>query len=194
MLKPVGSRLRHQFPYCSRTHKRSRAPDPLELRPPSDLGSTSQIRTRMISSSMDEERIAKRRRLHLVDNDDDQSVSLSTLHTKESATTLALSASTSTSSSLTHPISPPAIKRSKKVSIDLTKDDNPQTSGSVAPDVSKQHTSSGTELPSPIHLTKVEGLSSALNLDTFSLQDLVGDPLIRECWVFNYLFDVEFLM
>ncbi|MCJ1283186.1 hypothetical protein MMC26_002513 [Xylographa opegraphella] len=87
------------------------------------------------------------------------------------------------------------IRRSKEVSVDLTEEHILPTSGSVAPDIAKQYTPSGIELiPSPIHLTKVEGLSSALNIDTFSLQDLVGDPLIRECWVFNYLFDVEFLI
>ena len=49
-------------------------------------------------------------------------------------------------------------------------------------------------LPSPIHLTRVDGLSHANNIDCLSLSDLVGDPLIRECWAFNYLFDVNFLL
>jgi len=26
------------------------------------------------------------------------------------------------------------------------------------------------------------------------LRDILGDPMIRECWQFNYLFDVDFLM
>lgn len=26
------------------------------------------------------------------------------------------------------------------------------------------------------------------------LRDLLGDPMIRECWQFNYLFDVDYLM
>ena len=149
----------------------------------------------MISSSIDEERKAKRRRLHLVNNNENRSAVHSTLQTNNSTTTLTLNANVSTSSSLTRPISPPITRRSKYVSVDLTEEDTLSTSESVAPDISKQHTHSGIELiPSPIHLTKVEGLSSALNIDTFSLQDLVGDPLIKECWVFNYLFDVEFLM
>ena len=47
---------------------------------------------------------------------------------------------------------------------------------------------------SPIMLNRIEGLSDYSNLDTMSLRDIVGDPLIKECWVFNYLFDVDFLL
>lgn len=32
------------------------------------------------------------------------------------------------------------------------------------------------------------------NEDTVRLRDILGDPMIRECWQFNYLFDVDFLM
>ena len=49
-------------------------------------------------------------------------------------------------------------------------------------------------LSSPIHLIRVDGLPDASNIDCLSLSDLVGDPLIRECWAFNYLFDVDFLL
>ncbi|MCJ1434157.1 hypothetical protein MMC27_003524 [Xylographa pallens] len=144
---------------------------------------------------MDEEPKAKRRRLHPVDQNESRTAIRSMLHANNGATTLNPSANVSTSSSLTRPISPPIIRRSKQASIDLTEEDIPSTGGSVAPDLLEEYTHSGIKLiPSPIHLTKVEGLSSALNIDTFSLQDLVGDPLIRECWVFNYLFDVEFLI
>ena len=54
--------------------------------------------------------------------------------------------------------------------------------------------SSSRWIPSPIHLTRVEGLSLANNVDCLSLGDLIGNPLIKECWAFNYLFDVEFLL
>ena len=49
-------------------------------------------------------------------------------------------------------------------------------------------------LPSPIHLTRVDGLSHENNIDCLSLGDLIGDPLIKECWAFNYLFDIDFLL
>lgn len=50
--------------------------------------------------------------------------------------------------------------------------------------------------PSPIQLTHIRDLpaSSGHNTDTVRLRDILGDPLIRECWQFNYLFDVDFLM
>ncbi|KAI5288631.1 hypothetical protein KEM54_005051, partial [Ascosphaera aggregata] len=35
---------------------------------------------------------------------------------------------------------------------------------------------------------------SGNNVDTVQLQDILGDPLIKECWQFNYCFDVDWLM
>ncbi|KAI4087243.1 MAG: hypothetical protein LQ344_006926 [Seirophora lacunosa] len=42
---------------------------------------------------------------------------------------------------------------------------------------------------SPIQLSTVSGLPASSNIDTWSLGDILGDPLIKECWLFNYLFD-----
>ena len=47
---------------------------------------------------------------------------------------------------------------------------------------------------SPIKLSTVNGVSASDNIDTLSLRDILGDPLIKECWLFNYLFDVDFIM
>lgn len=47
---------------------------------------------------------------------------------------------------------------------------------------------------SPVQLTAVKDLHPSLNIDTISLKDILGDPLIKECWLFNYLFDVDFVM
>lgn len=51
-------------------------------------------------------------------------------------------------------------------------------------------------VPSPIQLTHIKDLpdQKGLNIDTVKLRDILGDPMIRECWQFNYLFDVDFLM
>ncbi|KAI1335877.1 phospholipase D/nuclease [Xylariaceae sp. FL0016] len=49
-------------------------------------------------------------------------------------------------------------------------------------------------LPSPFRLTTIKGLPPDSNADTVSLSDLLGDPLIAECWEFNYLHDIDFLM
>lgn len=48
--------------------------------------------------------------------------------------------------------------------------------------------------PSPIQVSTVSGLPASSNIDTVSLGDILGDPLIKECWLFNYLFDVDFIM
>ncbi|PNY26059.1 tyrosyl-DNA phosphodiesterase [Tolypocladium capitatum] len=47
---------------------------------------------------------------------------------------------------------------------------------------------------SPWQLTWIRDLPEELNQDAVSLKDLLGDPLIRECWEFNYLHDIAFLM
>ncbi|KAI9839277.1 MAG: hypothetical protein M1819_003272 [Sarea resinae] len=49
-------------------------------------------------------------------------------------------------------------------------------------------------VPSPIQLTRIRDLPPSSNVDTISLSDIIGDPLIKECWQFNYLYDVDFLM
>jgi hypothetical protein len=49
-------------------------------------------------------------------------------------------------------------------------------------------------LPSPVHLTRIHDLPDSSNVDTVGLHDLLGDPLIKECWNFNYLFDLNFVM
>jgi hypothetical protein len=49
-------------------------------------------------------------------------------------------------------------------------------------------------LPSPIQLTRIRDLPSSNNIDTVSLRDLIGDPMIKECWQFNFLLDLDFIM
>lgn len=49
-------------------------------------------------------------------------------------------------------------------------------------------------VPSPVQLIAIKDLHASLNIDTISLKDILGDPLIKECWLFNYLFDVDFVM
>ncbi|KAJ6444480.1 tyrosyl-DNA phosphodiesterase [Purpureocillium lavendulum] len=49
-------------------------------------------------------------------------------------------------------------------------------------------------LPSPWQLTRIRDLPEKFNRDAVSLKDLLGDPLISECWEFNFLHDLHFLM
>lgn len=47
---------------------------------------------------------------------------------------------------------------------------------------------------SPWQLTWIRDLPESLNKDAVTLKDLLGDPLVCECWEFNYLHDIPFLM
>ena len=53
---------------------------------------------------------------------------------------------------------------------------------------------SRTVFPSPVQLNFVEQLPAPSNVDCVSLGSILGDPMIRECWLFNYLFDMDFVM
>ena len=83
--------------------------------------------------------------------------------------------------SLTHPISPPTKKRKLAVTIE---DEKPSRHSSPQPRTFK----------SPFQLTKIRDLPPEMNRDTVKLKDILGDPLISECWEFNYLHDIDFLM
>ncbi|PGH30971.1 tyrosyl-DNA phosphodiesterase 1 [[Emmonsia] crescens] len=52
------------------------------------------------------------------------------------------------------------------------------------------------DIPSPIQLTHIRDFPASPdnNTDAVKLRDILGDPLIKECWQFNYMFDVDFLM
>lgn len=49
-------------------------------------------------------------------------------------------------------------------------------------------------MKSPFQLTRINDLPPASNADTVTLKGILGDPLISECWEFNYLHDLDFLM
>lgn len=49
-------------------------------------------------------------------------------------------------------------------------------------------------LPSPIQLTRIRDLPAAQNVDTVSLHDILGDPLIKEVWNFNYLHNIDYVL
>lgn len=51
-----------------------------------------------------------------------------------------------------------------------------------------------TTSSSPVQLISIKDMPSSYNIDTISLRDILGEPLIQECWIFNYLFDVDFVM
>ena len=98
-------------------------------------------------------------------------------------------------------ISPPP-KRNPSVShgklkgtlIDLTKDevevneDDANQSDAILGSISPRL------VPSPIQLNHVQDLPAKGNVETLKLSDILGDPMIQECRLFNYLFDIDFIM
>jgi tyrosyl-DNA phosphodiesterase-1 len=86
--------------------------------------------------------------------------------------------------SLTHPVSPPPKKRRLATPAQDDKVAEEPSAPPRAPQVFK----------SPFRLTKIRDLPPEMNRDTLSLEDILGDPLIAECWEFNYLHDIDFLM
>jgi tyrosyl-DNA phosphodiesterase-1 len=55
-------------------------------------------------------------------------------------------------------------------------------------------TSSTNYVLSPFQLTHIRDLRPHQNVDAVQLKDILGDPMIKECWNFNFLFDIDFVM
>lgn len=49
-------------------------------------------------------------------------------------------------------------------------------------------------LPSPIQLTSIRDLPASENVDTVGIKDILGDVMIKEAWIFNYLVDLDWVM
>ncbi|OQV07066.1 hypothetical protein CLAIMM_11552 [Cladophialophora immunda] len=70
-----------------------------------------------------------------------------------------------------------------------------RTGSDVRSSVAEAKPASATKLlPSPFRLTTIRDLPPSKNVDSISLHDILGNPLIKEAWVFNYCFDVDWLM
>ncbi len=83
--------------------------------------------------------------------------------------------------SLGYPISPPRKRARQEEAPGLTAERQVPPRG-------------GQTFDSPIQLTRIRDLPPEANVDTVTLKDVLGDPLIAECWEFNYLHDIDFLM
>ncbi|KAF2673472.1 tyrosyl-DNA phosphodiesterase [Microthyrium microscopicum] len=93
--------------------------------------------------------------------------------------------------SFERPISPPPRK---------SRDPNIVPSPTVGTkDTSEKNTAKATsssDIPrkSAFRLTTISDLDDASNIDTISIQDILGDPLLKEVWLFDYLFNLDFCM
>lgn len=94
-----------------------------------------------------------------------------------------------TSSSLQRPISPPCLKRKPLPTA------GPCSNG-AAPTQRRARNGHAqpTFVPSPVQLTRIEDLQPSQNLDAVGLKEILGGSLIEECWNFNFLFDLDFVM
>lgn len=103
----------------------------------------------------------------------------------------------STPRSLSHPVSPPRKRRGRRPA---AQSEGEKEHAQISP-ASTAH----TDIPlsthqvnqtfkSPFQLTWVQDLPDAANTDAVTLRDILGNPLIAECWDFNYLHDVDFLI
>jgi tyrosyl-DNA phosphodiesterase-1 len=112
---------------------------------------------------------------------------------------------------LDKPISPPLSKRKSPalqghmLSPTWGFDDVPNKSYTMAPlsSEAQEHDIGGRDsprtkstlyVPSPFQLTHIQDLVPRQNVDSVQLKDILGDPMIKECWNFNFLFDLDFVM
>ncbi|KAH6612139.1 tyrosyl-DNA phosphodiesterase-domain-containing protein [Boeremia exigua] len=130
--------------------------------------------------------------------------------------------SDTTSTSLKRPVSPPTLRRSPATSSLLVHtpswsfDDVPKQTATSPPTQPPTQSKQGTRvaanpaaqeqesdksvenvagvIASPFQLTRIRDLAPHQNVDTVGLEDILGDPMIRECWNFNFLFDIDFVM
>jgi tyrosyl-DNA phosphodiesterase-1 len=93
--------------------------------------------------------------------------------------------------SLERSISPPLVRRNSKAPVHTL----PEATRATQPEAPVEVKDDNFKLvPSPFHLTRIRDLPNSSNADTISLKNILGDPMIKECWQFNYMFDIEFLM
>ncbi|KAK3319274.1 tyrosyl-DNA phosphodiesterase I [Apodospora peruviana] len=110
-----------------------------------------------------------------------------------------------TPSSLARSISPPSRSKKRRLlpppssqTADPPPDDE-ETSSEAEQEEDKPSKEQGKPTPqqifkSPFQLTKIRDLPAESNIDAVTLKDILGDPLIAECWEFNYLHNIDFLM
>lgn len=97
----------------------------------------------------------------------------------------------STPRSLSHPVSPPRRRDIRPQATPAETDEFPMEPTSSKP----TDTDTGNKtFKSPFQLTWIRDLPPEANTDAVTLGDILGDPLVAECWDFNYLHDIDFLL
>ncbi|ROW04428.1 hypothetical protein VMCG_04983 [Cytospora schulzeri] len=100
----------------------------------------------------------------------------------------------STPRSLSHPVSPPR-RRNRPKATPTETTQSPTEPASSKSKSAETETETGTKtFKSPFQLTWIRDLPDEANTDAVTLGAILGDPLIAECWDFNYLHDIDFLL
>ncbi len=92
--------------------------------------------------------------------------------------------------SMSTPVSPP--RKRQRAGAESNGDEAAMTERAPAP----SHPSPPEAAPirSPFQLTAIRDLPASANVDAVTVRDVFGDPHLVECWEFNYLHDLDFLM
>lgn len=100
--------------------------------------------------------------------------------------------------SMSTPVSPPRKRRRQDEKLGVPA---PTPGGGATDSTFKDKHEKGLDavpshstLRSPFHLTAIHDLPASANVDTLTVHDVFGDPHVVECWEFNFLHDLDFLM
>ncbi|KAJ6258616.1 hypothetical protein Dda_6663 [Drechslerella dactyloides] len=104
-------------------------------------------------------------------------------------------------SSLNRDISPPPLRRQAVASNDASSSTEPASDTNV-PKISQTPPKSKLDIPSsdtliissPFRLTRIRDFPENKNIDTITITDILGNPLIREIWSFNFMHDLEWMV
>jgi tyrosyl-DNA phosphodiesterase 1 len=66
---------------------------------------------------------------------------------------------------------------------------SPQELRKKTPDFPKHHV-----VQSPFKLTRIRALPASANIDTIGIRDILGDVMLKEVWLFDFLYDVDWVM
>ncbi|KAL6881019.1 MATE efflux family protein [Trichoderma novae-zelandiae] len=85
---------------------------------------------------------------------------------------------------------------SRKRTLDAEEDEESGFLSSLSRPISppRKRTRQAQAHKSPWQLTRIRDLPEEWNKDTVRLRDILGDPLINECWQFNFLHDIPFML
>lgn len=96
--------------------------------------------------------------------------------------------------SLSHPVSPPRKRSRPQATHAEGNGEQPQATSAISEGADALSPRANETFTSPFQLTWIRDLPEAANTDAVTLRDILGDPLISECWEFNYLHDIDFLI